>query len=723
MDLIQSIKNRIENSIIAQAELEREKNLSENKNPDPVKIDLKDHKIRLEKLKREFWRMNDEKGNVDDYEKSVVELLSYWSLAENKVRSELTDVYEGKEVSNRELMEIGLLMRNELLGIQVRTNFHWLLEGLNKPANSSITPNPSDIDSSIKALRSGNKEEMLKATVALGQMGAPAIPALIDVIKDFPAGRKYATVALEEIGTSSIFPLVELLQSGGDGVWNYAATALGDIGASAMEPLIEILSRSQGENVLSHISVALEYIGDKAVQPLNLALKENRIKGEGRLYTAIALKKIGKSAIPSLEMLATDANPAVCYVANEALTKLTGQPRIVRTIPENKVSKEKLKTTVINPTGKKVQPHRNWFSGAKDLFHRQSDLSSRSTKKDSATYPKCDNKVPAKYNPKLHYNCFIETVPAKDRQAVYQELYRRGLMAYSHVLQDGRLQLSMLNLGSGLDAYNDVAREKVLAAELTKARLIQLMATNPDLEMTFIKKTNDPHVLHAEKARLAQLVVNSEDMFRKGVSHHEKKQYQQAISCYNEAIKIEPEDVRAWNNKIIALGQSGNLETAIQVANEALRLYPDIAFLWETKGTILGWMGKLIEAGECNSSAAQMDPSISKKHESRYAPEDKRFQKLLAECRKQGKDPERDVQFWFNKFAEYVDSGDAEGVSLCLQMAATVGPEYIVMYDNSTMTLLPPGHMLLSDELRPVGVKTERLRDYFDKLTTNRMRK
>jgi hypothetical protein len=140
MDLVQSIKDRIEKLTKAQAELAREIYQSGNKRPAQVKIDLKDYRIiknQIEKMKLELWEKNGKQGNIDDYEQRSIEELSYWLIAENRIRSSLTDVFEGKEVSKRELMEIGLQMRNELIGIQVRTNFPWLFEGLNKPTDYS----------------------------------------------------------------------------------------------------------------------------------------------------------------------------------------------------------------------------------------------------------------------------------------------------------------------------------------------------------------------------------------------------------------------------------------------------------------------------------------------------------------------------------------------------------------------------------------------------------
>ena len=140
MDLVQSIKDRIEKLTRAETELDRKIHRSENKQPDQIKTDLKDYGIiknKIEKRKHELWDKSSKRGNMDDYEKFAIEELSYWMIAENKIRSELTDIVEGKEVSNRELMEIGLQLRNDLPFSQVKANFHWLFEGLNKPTDYS----------------------------------------------------------------------------------------------------------------------------------------------------------------------------------------------------------------------------------------------------------------------------------------------------------------------------------------------------------------------------------------------------------------------------------------------------------------------------------------------------------------------------------------------------------------------------------------------------------
>jgi tetratricopeptide (TPR) repeat protein len=564
----------------------------------------------------------------------------------------------------------------------------------------------SDVAALATVLRNGNKNEMNMSSSQLAHMGAPAVSTLIDVIVESEKARLNALDALIQIGAPSVPPLIELLQTNND-VWNYASAALSKIGEPSVEPLIDVLANAQDKKVLSRAVPALGGIGAPAIQPLHNALKENRLTGQGRLYAAITLEEFGQSAIPSLEMLATDGNAAVRYIATETLAKFTEQPK-----PKSPVSPQP--TITKEPkVAQEEKVHHSWFHRPK-LFQNR----------PAAPTDMSSTNVPIKYDPKLHYNCFVETVPARDRQAVYQELRRRGFISFSYILNDGRLQLSVLNLRAGIEAYNAVAKDKVLAAGITKARLIQLMAMHPDMEVTFIEKTHINHVLHAEKAPLSQLVVPSEGMFRKGVSHHEKQQYNEAIACYDEAIKIEPDDVRAWNNKILALGQLGKHQDALLIANNALERYPDISLLWEAKGNILYALGRMIESGDCYSKACQMDPTVAKKHEKHFAPEDKLFQKLLAECKKSGKNPETAVHFWFEKFTKYVNSSESEAAMLCLQMAARSGPNYIVLSSATHMALLEPWEdFLLSDKLRPVDAKVERLGDFFDKLVTQVMKR
>ena len=332
--------------------------------------------------------------------------------------------------------------------------------------------------------------------------------------------------------------------------------------------------------------------------------------------------------------------------------------------------------------------------------------------------------VPKTYNPSLHYNCYVETVPSQDRQAVYQELRRRSLLQFSHVLPDGRLQLSVQPLSAAVAAYNAVATDKVHVAGLTQARLIELVVTNPEMEITSVLKTNSAHVLHAEKFQLAQIVIASDDAFRRGAEDHKAGRYDQAIKSYDDAIRIEPDDVRAWHNKIIALTHQGKCQAALAVAEEVLALHGNVGILWEAKGRILADMGRPSEAGECMSKACAINPNIAKRHAQAVDHKaDKWLQALMEECRRGGKNPDTDIGFWWAKFATFANSDDLDKGFTCLQMAATIGPEYSIMSSDDGMLLLPPDHPLLSKELLPADAKIERLRDFFQRMASIATRK
>ena len=125
-------------------------------------------------------------------------------------------------------------------------------------------------------------------------------------------------------------------------------------------------------------------------------------------------------------------------------------------------------------------------------------------------------------------------------------------------------------------------------------------------------------------------------------------------------------------------------------------------------------MGHALEAEECISRACELDPNIAKKHEPLFDQQvDKKLQALIDACRKEGKNPEKDVDFWFGKFAKFTKSKDFKRAWVCLQMAARIGPDYSIMSDDSIMAILPPGHLLLSKDLLPENATVERLRDFY----------
>jgi len=77
----------------------------------------------------------------------------------------------------------------------------------------------------------------------------------------------------------------------------------------------------------------------------------------------------------------------------------------------------------------------------------------------------------------------------------------------------------------------------------------------------------------------------AEEWFYKGVDLYDQGNYDEAIKCYDEAIKLNPQYAEAWSSKGNALVNQGDYDEAIKCYDEAIKLNPQYAKAWYNKGT------------------------------------------------------------------------------------------------------------------------------------------
>ncbi|MCX8188068.1 MAG: tetratricopeptide repeat protein, partial [Nitrososphaeria archaeon] len=63
--------------------------------------------------------------------------------------------------------------------------------------------------------------------------------------------------------------------------------------------------------------------------------------------------------------------------------------------------------------------------------------------------------------------------------------------------------------------------------------------------------------------------------YGKGVALGNLKRHYEEIKCYDEVLKINPNDYRAWRDKGLTLAHLGRNEEAIKCFDEALRINPN----------------------------------------------------------------------------------------------------------------------------------------------------
>ena len=93
-----------------------------------------------------------------------------------------------------------------------------------------------------------------------------------------------------------------------------------------------------------------------------------------------------------------------------------------------------------------------------------------------------------------------------------------------------------------------------------------------------------------------------------------KGQTDEAISHFQEAIRLEPENALAHNNLGGALGKKGQLDEAIRQYEEAIRLKPDDALVHNNLGTTLYRKGRTDEAIRHYQEAIRLEPENAEAH-------------------------------------------------------------------------------------------------------------
>ncbi len=85
--------------------------------------------------------------------------------------------------------------------------------------------------------------------------------------------------------------------------------------------------------------------------------------------------------------------------------------------------------------------------------------------------------------------------------------------------------------------------------------------------------------------------------------------YQEAISCYDRALEIDPKYANAWSRKGLTLSKLGRNQEAISHINKSLELDSKNKYAYANKGWVLNKMGMMpIEVLECYEKALAIDP-------------------------------------------------------------------------------------------------------------------
>jgi tetratricopeptide (TPR) repeat protein len=97
----------------------------------------------------------------------------------------------------------------------------------------------------------------------------------------------------------------------------------------------------------------------------------------------------------------------------------------------------------------------------------------------------------------------------------------------------------------------------------------------------------------------------------RGNAYCDLGQYQRAIEDYNEAIRLKPDYDHFYNNRGLAYRELGQHQLAIENYNEAVRLKPDNAIVFNNRGVAYGDLGQYQRAIEDYDEAIRLKPGYA----------------------------------------------------------------------------------------------------------------
>ncbi|PZV25010.1 MAG: hypothetical protein DCF12_16555 [Snowella sp.] len=94
----------------------------------------------------------------------------------------------------------------------------------------------------------------------------------------------------------------------------------------------------------------------------------------------------------------------------------------------------------------------------------------------------------------------------------------------------------------------------------------------------------------------------------RGIALDDLGRNEEAIASFDEALKIKPDDHDVWYNRGIALRQLGRIEEAIASYDNALKFKPDYHEAWNNRGSALDDLGRFEEAIASYDHALKIKP-------------------------------------------------------------------------------------------------------------------
>ncbi len=129
-----------------------------------------------------------------------------------------------------------------------------------------------------------------------------------------------------------------------------------------------------------------------------------------------------------------------------------------------------------------------------------------------------------------------------------------------------------------------------------------------DYVFTYKSKKEAMAVARACLKEVTKANIPSEIVYFKGQVEIIKGNLVSAIEFMDEAIKLNPKDGAAYNDRALAMIEIGILDGPLQYFDKGIEVEPDFATIHHNKGWFLNNLGRHTEAIKCLNTALELEP-------------------------------------------------------------------------------------------------------------------
>jgi serine/threonine protein kinase len=169
-----------------------------------------------------------------------------------------------------------------------------------------------------------------------------------------------------------------------------------------------------------------------------------------------------------------------------------------------------------------------------------------------------------------------------------------------------------------------------------------------------------------------------------GLARYSLKDYQGAIAAYTEAININSNDFKSYNNRGLARSDLGDKKAAIEDYNQAIKIDPNFVLAYKNRGNTRSALGNKQAAIEDYNQAIKIDPNDANTYNNRGSARDDLGDKKAAieDYNQAIKINPNYANAYFNRGNARDDLGDKKAAIEDYNQAIKINPNFALAYNN-----------------------------------------